>query len=244
MLFSIIITIIVCVSVVNTVTDIEPLYYNDVYLNSRNVAMSIVKEETKEESTPSSNSTPSSTGQGKFGDSVFIPSGGMAVPLYIQYLYNKPIGNMSTLKVGGCGYCSLAMTISYVTNKTITPPDIIDKVGSKYHTGSGISWSAFSAIPKLYNAKCSAEYLNNSTSTMNKVKKALKAGKPVICSQTKGKFTGAGHVIVLRGITDSGKILVNDPNDNTYRKNHYKTEFDFASDINSTARAYWVIEKR
>ena len=40
----------------------------------------------------------------------------------------------------------------------------------------------------------------------------LKAGKPVIAHMGPGVFTDVGHFIVLRGVTESGKILVNDPN--------------------------------
>lgn len=40
---------------------------------------------------------------------------------------------------------------------------------------------------------------------------ALADGKLVIAIMGKGHFTTSGHFIVLRGITDSGKILVADP---------------------------------
>lgn len=53
----------------------------------------------------------------------------------------------------------------------------------------------------------------------------LSKGHPVIVS-TSGYgepqyFTGAGHFIVLRGLAEDGKVLVNDPNDNVYSKKHY-----------------------
>ena len=43
-------------------------------------------------------------------------------------------------------------------------------------------------------------------------RKKLREGKVVITSMGKGHFTNNGHFIVLRGITENGKILVNDPN--------------------------------
>ena len=39
-----------------------------------------------------------------------------------------------------------------------------------------------------------------------------------------GIFTRGGHFIVLKGITEDGRIMVNDPNDSN-RKNHNQTEF-------------------
>ena len=40
---------------------------------------------------------------------------------------------------------------------------------------------------------------------------ALKEGKLVIAIMSKGHFTSSGHFIVLRGVTEDGKILVADP---------------------------------
>ena len=48
---------------------------------------------------------------------------------------------------------------------------------------------------------------NNST----KLVEALQDGKLVIALMSKGHFTNGGHFIVLRGITEDGKILVADP---------------------------------
>ena len=44
-----------------------------------------------------------------------------------------------------------------------------------------------------------------------KIVDALADGKLVVAIMGKGHFTTSGHFIVLRGITDSGKILVADP---------------------------------
>lgn len=40
---------------------------------------------------------------------------------------------------------------------------------------------------------------------------ALRDGKLVVASMGPGTFTKGGHFIVLTGITESGKIRVNDP---------------------------------
>ena len=40
---------------------------------------------------------------------------------------------------------------------------------------------------------------------------ALQQGKLVIAIMSKGHFTSSGHFIVLRGVTEDGKILVADP---------------------------------
>ena len=42
--------------------------------------------------------------------------------------------------------------------------------------------------------------------------KALEAGYPVIAHMGAGTFTKSGHYILLRGLTEDGRVLVNDPN--------------------------------
>jgi hypothetical protein len=48
--------------------------------------------------------------------------------------------------------------------------------------------------------------------TATAISNALREGKPLITSMGAGHFTDIGHFIVLRGIIENGKILVNDPN--------------------------------
>ena len=50
---------------------------------------------------------------------------------------------------------------------------------------------------------------------------ALKSGHPIIAHMGKGIFTRNGHYIVLRGVTDDGKILVNDPNSESRSEKAY-----------------------
>lgn len=44
------------------------------------------------------------------------------------------------------------------------------------------------------------------------VKICPEKGQPVICSMKPGDFTTTGHFIVLTGLTDDGKLMINDPN--------------------------------
>ena len=41
---------------------------------------------------------------------------------------------------------------------------------------------------------------------------ALREGKPVIAHMGPGIFTSRGHYLVLRGVTEDGLVLMNDPN--------------------------------
>ena len=44
------------------------------------------------------------------------------------------------------------------------------------------------------------------------IKAALEAGTPIICVVGPGDFTDSGHFLVLTGVDEDGKIILNDPN--------------------------------
>ena len=53
-------------------------------------------------------------------------------------------------------------------------------------------------------------------------------------------FTKKGHFIVLRGIDENGKILVNDPNDND-NKRHFYRSFEIGL-IKREAKQFWCFD--
>ena len=167
------------------------------------------------------------------------PANGMQIPHYLQTDYkNIPYGGGS-ISSSGCGPTSFAMVASYLTGKTITPVDAVSWCGNSYYkSGVGTYWSYFKAAAKHFGCGSVTQ-----TSNPNTVLKALAQGHPVICSQRAGLFTRGGHFIVLRGITATSKVLVNDPNDNK-RKNYINREFDMMKEIHATANAYWIFDKK
>lgn len=163
------------------------------------------------------------------------PANGMQIPHYQQTDYgNIPYGGGS-IATSGCGPTSFAMVASYLTGKTITPVDAVSWCGNSYYKpGVGTYWSYFAAAASHFGCG-----LVTQTNDPNRVLKALSEGHPVISSQSAGLFTRGGHFIVLRGVTASGKVLVNDPNDSA-SKNYINREFDMMSEIHATASAYWI----
>ena len=118
---------------------------------------------------------------------------------------------------------------------TITPADAVAWCGNAYYSpGAGTYWSYFQAASNHFGCGTITQ-----TTDANAALQALSQGCPVISSQGPGLFTSGGHFIVLRGITASGKVLVNDPNDND-RKNYINREFDMMSEIHSTSKQYWI----
>lgn len=131
----------------------------------------------------------------------------------------------------GCGPTSLAMIISTLTgDKSITPNILADKVTAGGWVGEGGTiHTAFTAIPPQYGLK--AQNLNHDITA---AKAILQNGGLVIAAvfgtpENPGAFTKGGHIIVLRGVTPAGKILVADPNDS----------FDGASDYLRKSLTEW-----
>jgi hypothetical protein len=70
------------------------------------------------------------------------------------------------------------------------------------------SHSLIPALAKEFDLTCTGISKNNSTAT--ELYQALAQGKLVVAIMGPGHFTSGGHFIVLRGVMDSGKILVAD----------------------------------
>ena len=52
----------------------------------------------------------------------------------------------------------------------------------------------------------------------------LEKKQPVICSMKPGDFTTTGHFIVLTGLTEDGKLMLNDPNSITRSNKRWDIE--------------------
>lgn len=165
------------------------------------------------------------------------PANGMKIPHYLQTDYaNVPYGS-SNIAACGCGPTSFAMVASYLTGTTITPADAVAWCGNSYYVwGAGTSWSYFEAAAKHFGCGAVRESYD-----ANEVLKALSEGHPVISSQHAGLFTRGGHFIVLRGVENRNKVLVNDPNDSE-AKNYINRSFDMASEVDITSDAYFIFE--
>lgn len=165
------------------------------------------------------------------------PANGMKIPHYLQTDYaNVPYGS-SNIAACGCGPTSFAMVASYLTGTTITPADAVAWCGNSYYVwGAGTSWSYFEAAAKHFGCGAVRESYD-----ANEVLKALSEGHPVISSQHAGLFTRGGHFIVLRGVENGNKVLVNDPNDSE-AKNYINRSFDMVSEVDITSDAYFIFE--
>lgn len=146
------------------------------------------------------------------GDLQEYPPGNANIPYYSQA--DKRWGSVSYGKVGtiyssGCGPTSLAMVVSGLTGRAITP-DIMASwsVRNGYRIeGNGSAWALMTAGGERWGLKVQPISRVDGAS----IAQALSEGRPIVASMGKGSFTNGGHFIVLRGITEAGKVLVHDP---------------------------------
>lgn len=166
--------------------------------------------------------------------------GGLPIPIIYQgdypdvYLY--PSDTSKTVKCCGCGFTSASMIVSYLTDELITPREFVDDWSRKYYVyGQGMSGSLPAAAAAHYGL---GEV--RTTTSIKEVVTALQEGHPVMSSQGTGLFTTGGHLIVLRGVTEDGKILVNDPNAyNAVNKNYNNRAFT-QGEIAQSAGTYYI----
>lgn len=156
------------------------------------------------------------------------------IPLFIQWdeRWGYEQYGDDFLAVTGCGPTCLSMVYCGLTGNTQWNPYEMALYAEEhgfYVSGSGSSWYMMSDM-------ASSLGLTVHTVTFDKqhVLSELENGRPIICIMGPGDFTTGGHFIVMTGVSEEGKIRINDPNS---RKNSEKTwEFD---DIQSQIRNLW-----
>lgn len=126
-------------------------------------------------------------------------------------------GNIS---MDGCGASSLAMVVSSLSDKVITPADaaaVLKSINGVTDTGS-TKHAQLVAAPADIAPGLRSQVLSN-FSDLNVVRQVLDAGGLIMINGTDAGHddpstpaTTGGHFIVIRGVTPSGDILIADPN--------------------------------
>lgn len=161
------------------------------------------------------------------------------IPVYFQWseVWGYASYGSENIGMGGCGPTSLSMVATGLTgNTSFTPKYVADmSVNMGYYVdGVGTDWTLMTAGASELGIK-SAQLTNWSEDTL---KSELSAGHPIICSMGPGDFTNQGHFIVLSGLTEEGKVLINDPNS----KINSRKKWDLNTIINqmNAAWSFWV----
>lgn len=118
---------------------------------------------------------------------------------------NKPYSS-STIGAAGCGPSAMAMIVTALTGRKVTPPEVASVATSMYVEGSGSSWQIGPFVANKYGLRSDPIGANTA-----KITEALMMGGLVIApGDGADPFTKKGHFIVIRGVTSSGKWKVGD----------------------------------
>lgn len=154
-------------------------------------------------------------------------------------------GGTDTIAKYACGPTCMSIVISSLTDIRIDPVQM-----STWAKNNGYwfekSGSLHSLIPDAAEAfGLKAEGIENTSQASVKVKKALEEGKFIVTLMGKGQFTQSGHFIVLRGLTDDGKVLVADPasQERTDQTWDLSTIIEEAKTWAAAGGPFWVISK-
>ena len=160
------------------------------------------------------------------------------VPLFNQMDYpDVPYGGNS-VATSGCGITCIAMIGSYLRDEAILP----DELAKMFND------CKYSNIQRMEQASDYLELPYEKTTSWNTVYEALQNGQVAISYQSGGIFTGGGHLIVLTGVNEDGKVMVNDPYGYNWRKNAEMID-GFAngftkSQVDSNCSMYWIYEAK
>lgn len=161
-----------------------------------------------------------------------------SIVYYNQGDYNHTFsgpGGTNTIKSAGCGPTSLAICISTLTGRRVTPIQVADW-GAKqglYIQGEGWSHSCPGIMANHWGLKC-----KKIARSKKDLKGVLKKGQLVVAVMGPGHFTSGGHYIVLYGLNSKGQILVSDCGS---RARNGAWNFDTV--FNETKDGYWQIYK-
>ncbi len=130
-----------------------------------------------------------------------------AVPRYYQTDYpNVKFGN-GTISTSGCSVTCLAMVATYLTDQEYLPDQMA------YHFGS----YGKNHVQRLEYGNAQMRLPNVRTDNVQDVLAGLREGKVAIAMMDyESLFTTTQHFIVMAGLTEDGKVVVNDPLESTH----------------------------
>lgn len=138
----------------------------------------------------------------------------------------------------GCGPTSMAVVITSLTGKWVTPLDTaIWGYQHGFYSREGSAHEMIPAMAAAYGLRCQGVGTD-----YQEIKNALKAGKPVVCLMGPGYFTRGGHFMVLVAIDNNDCVTVADVGSRTRSAYKYRlADFIAQSKGASAGGPFWIM---
>lgn len=138
----------------------------------------------------------------------------------------------------GCGPTSMAVVITSLTGEWVTPLDTaIWGYQHGYYSSAGSAHEMIPAMAAAYGLQC-----EGAGTDYQAIKKALKAGKPVVALMGPGYFTRGGHFMVLVAIDDNDNVTVADVGSRARSAYKYRLSDIIAQSKGASAGGpFWVM---
>lgn len=152
-------------------------------------------------------------------------------------------GNTNTIAVYGCGPTTIAMLASSLTDTIVYPPDVAKWAydngefannGGSYHSIIANGSANYGLVAKSLITPSKATLIDE-----------LSKGNLVVVLMDKGDFTSGGHFIILRGVTESGEVLIADAKslENSQKAWSFDIIISQAKYASSYGGPFWSISK-
>lgn len=139
------------------------------------------------------------------------------VPLYFQTDYPNNMYGSGTIANNGCSIACLAMVATYMTDHEYLPDEL-----ARYFGGA-----AENNIARLEIGAETMQLAWEELENIHMAMAALEEGKVVVMlMESTSAFTENQHFVVLTGINEEGRIMVNDPYEPNYEKWDLKRGFE------------------
>lgn len=128
--------------------------------------------------------------------------------------YRGKAPKWGSMGASACGPTSFSMAITALTGVKVFPPDVANRAGELglHVPNAGASHSLPEKMADEYGLKAKFVYSVNSKKEREPIEKHLREGWLIwTCGKDGEPYSGDGHCILLRGITEDGKWLVADP---------------------------------
>lgn len=138
----------------------------------------------------------------------------------------------------GCGPTSMAVVITSLTGKWVTPLDTaIWGYQHGFYSREGSAHEMIPAMATAYGLRCQGVGTD-----YRAIKKALKAGKPVVCLMGPGYFTRGGPFMVLVAIDNNDCVTVADVGSRTRSAYKYRLADVIAQSKGASAGGpFWIM---